>query len=105
MTCSLVNSVWHNKVKSNSRKENANLLETFYGYVFEALRYYKDSISFLSVVKQNPTPKEHKSKLPKTKNCGTKLILLKDNVNIYFNMLLLHTEMQLSFSKTIFFLN
>lgn len=43
MACNLVNAVWHNKVKSNSRKENANLLETFYGYVFEALRNYKGS--------------------------------------------------------------
>jgi len=41
MACNLVNSVWHNKVKPNSRKENANLPETFYGYVFEALIYYK----------------------------------------------------------------
>lgn len=34
----LVNSIWHNKVNSNSRKGNANLPETFYGYVFESPR-------------------------------------------------------------------
>lgn len=68
MACNLVNRVWHNKVKSNSRKENANLLETFYGYVFEALTYYKGSTLAINDTKNPTQTKGCQSKFPpKTK--------------------------------------